>query len=632
MNKLWQASKLRTNILWILSLSGMERVLAVGETGPVLSAFLAERVKEVVCLDTGETGIEGILGFSDEEGFDLIILEEADLPVWPEWPEKLSSWVKPQGQILYAFENPFGLRFFAGCRDEQNAPLWGNDSLRIRSLQQGAALLKEAGFSCIRTYYPYPDHVYASAVYSDRHMPKAEDLAASMRNFRQPAITLFDEQTAFGQILKEEHFPLFCNSFLLLASRENSGKDTVVYVKCSNDRAAETSVITRIMEKPDGSRYVEKLPACREAGTHIQRMSTYFRKLSPIYGQIGLCLNTCEPDGQRMVFDWLNGKSLAETLDILQKAGEQKKAERLLNEYLEQVRCLKGEPFVKTEAFIQVFGDAAVRDETPASADGNIDLLLENIMVADGRHVIDYEWIFDFPVPLRFVLYRILYYYLVSRGEEQTDPEGLYLRYGLQEEERQVYAGMEQHFQQWIRGGEPTVDMLYLQESPGRFSREETWEMVDWEAERKWMRVFQDGVCIWQESIRGKDRIHFTAEVVSGTKELAVRPFGGTGMLADIHVQDEAGREILWRTSGSLETDQGRIIFFGRDPKILVNTEKLTGKQLSFSWRIISLNETDTAEYGFCFQMEKHRRGSDKLKARLHREYLGMKNRNREKG
>ena len=643
MSELYQTSELRTNILRVLSFAGSERVLEIGAGSPVLTAFLAAHAKEVVCLDDQAERIEenarqnAALGkiryvcqtvteYSDAEPFDLVLLADVDQPALPAWTDLLDSWTKPAGCVLLAVENPYGLRCFAGCREESGASVWGQQTLRIRSLQQCTELFGKAGFSYVQTYYPYPDHLYTAAIYSDSWLPDAADLSPSMRNFSQPAITLFDEQTAYEQILSEGNFSLFSNAYLLLASRTAPATDRTLFVKCSNDRAPERAIITRIMERPDGSRYVEKLPAVKEAETHVFRLAEQYRRLRPIYEIAGLKPNDCEKTEAGMRFAWLEGRTLAEEREELRKKGRKAEADTLLADFLEQIRLLTGGPFTRTPAFCEVFGDVSVPEGTPSSLDGNIDLLLHNILQADGRQVIDYEWTFPFPIPLRFVLYRILYYDLHARGEEQTDPEGLYPRYGFAEEERALYAAMEQHFQQWLLGGKRTIDDRYLEESPGRFSLEETRELVDWETGRTWMRVFQDGVCIRKENLRGKKQIHTAVAVASDVSELYIQPFAGTGILAGIRIQDQEGRDIPWQPQDGLKLDRDRFGFYGREPQIRIETAGLTGKELTVSWQIVSLNETDTAVYCLQFLDAQMQRGGVRQLTRLYEYFGGNRN------
>ena len=74
-------------------------------------------------------------------------------------------------------------------------------------------------------------------------------------------------------------------------------------------------------------------------------------------------------------------------------------------------------PFAVTPEFTRTFGPVPDIDDVSYKV-SNIDGLFENLMITekDGDeklYCLDYEWVFDFPVPARFVQYRNLaYFYL----------------------------------------------------------------------------------------------------------------------------------------------------------------------------------------------------------------------------
>ena len=93
----------------------------------------------------------------------------------------------------------------------------------------------------------------------------------------------------------------------------------------------------------------------------------------------------------------------------------------------------------------------------------NMDRIFSNILLTGEEwSFIDYEWTFDFPVPIHFVLYRAFF----LAANEIPDAaciafEPMMDRLGIGKEEYQEYAKMEAHFQQYIRGNEtPVRDLL----------------------------------------------------------------------------------------------------------------------------------------------------------------------------
>lgn len=83
-----------------------------------------------------------------------------------------------------------------------------------------------------------------------------------------------------------------------------------------------------------------------------------------------------------------------------------------MEQYLE--RMTQGEdwiPYERTEAFVQVFGDVTLPEGQKCRKVTNIDMIFSNVVLeGDSWHLIDYEWTFDFPIPLNFVLYRTFFW------------------------------------------------------------------------------------------------------------------------------------------------------------------------------------------------------------------------------
>lgn len=66
----------------------------------------------------------------------------------------------------------------------------------------------------------------------------------------------------------------------------------------------------------------------------------------------------------------------------------------------------------------------------------------------------DYEWVFDFPVPAGFVRYRnLVYFYYKYEGLMDYENAADFLKeFGIGEELSGLYAAMEESFQSWVHG------------------------------------------------------------------------------------------------------------------------------------------------------------------------------------
>lgn len=65
--------------------------------------------------------------------------------------------------------------------------------------------------------------------------------------------------------------------------------------------------------------------------------------------------------------------------------------------------------FMPDAQFVQVFGEVSFPVEMECGKEMNIDMSFDNIIKdqTDSKYkIIDYEWVFSFPIPVKFVIYR----------------------------------------------------------------------------------------------------------------------------------------------------------------------------------------------------------------------------------
>ncbi len=141
----------------------------------------------------------------------------------------VNSCMAEDGKIIVAIENRFGLKYFAGCREDHlGAPFVGiegysNRSTKVQTFNKKEieGLLRKAGFQTWKFYYPYPDYKFANNIYSDEFLPKKGELIENIRNFDSSRLVLFDETKAFDAIIEAGDFPEFSNSFLIVIDRRS---------------------------------------------------------------------------------------------------------------------------------------------------------------------------------------------------------------------------------------------------------------------------------------------------------------------------------------------------------------------------------------------------------------------------
>lgn len=140
--------------------------------------------------------------------------------------EKVKGYLRPNGQLIVAIENKFGLKYWAGAREDhsgrhfdsiENYPY--SKSVQTFGKEELSDLFHSVGFEHLKYYYPMPDYKLPKIIYSDDYLPDETAIFDIYSpNFDQPRYTLFNENLAFQNIIKNKMFNFFANSFLVFVS------------------------------------------------------------------------------------------------------------------------------------------------------------------------------------------------------------------------------------------------------------------------------------------------------------------------------------------------------------------------------------------------------------------------------
>lgn len=234
-------------------------------------------------------------------------------------------------------------------------------------------------------------------------------------------------------------------------------KETI-FVKYNRTRKEEFQIRTSIIEE-SGKKWVEKTALTEVASGHIQSLKEKKEQLKQCYRNLEAADVTVSPDGRTARFPFIKGETLAEILGRQIKNGQA--PVQAVSETMERVFSVTDGtmiPFTRTEAFEAVFGCqpdgfSFTGDSYPVT---NLDGIFENMMEdEDGRiWVIDYEWVFDFPIPAEFARYRNLayFYYKYEKLMEYGDLTSFLAEFGICPEAAAVYGDMEKSFQSYVHG------------------------------------------------------------------------------------------------------------------------------------------------------------------------------------
>lgn len=459
---LYHLSPLRGNIVDWLPIKEGDRVLEIGSGCGAITERLAQKGGEVTCVDlsakrsqinaqrnSNRENIQIHVGnFSDIEpslpkDFDYVLLigvfEYGQSYIHTQTPYEdflkiVQKHVKDEGHIVIAIENKFGLKYWAGCKEDHLGNYFSGlegypegGSARTFTRQGLEKILKSCGIEEYSFYYPYPDYKFPTVVYSDRRMPQPGELTNNVRNFDRDRMQLFNEKYVFDSIVQDGLFEVFSNSYMVVTGK---APDTG-YVKYSNDRAFGYALRTEIADTPEGKR-VRKIPLNEEAAGHVRGMKRACELLKERYEGSGLAVSPCilSEDKGYVEFPYVEGAPLETLLDGCLAREDKEGFYRLFDRYFELISYGEEKSVV------------------------DYDMAFSNILVdGDNWTVIDYEWTMRKQVPAKEIAFRAVYCYILEEEKRnKLDLDLILKKIGVSQQTAEEYRQKEKRFQKQVTG------------------------------------------------------------------------------------------------------------------------------------------------------------------------------------
>ena len=251
--------------------------------------------------------------------------------------------------------------------------------------------------------------------------------------------------------------------YIIQVKKGSFGKQCSLFCKYSNERSREFSIVTEIILDEQGEKLVQKYNCFPEGSRHIARMVQLGKRLDKIYSQYGYTVVLSNWTNDRIQMPFISGHTMTEELINLIENDSFLDLQMQLVSFVKTIRSMHNQcEFRVTDSFIDVFGLAinlldngnGYSKRYRCSTLSNIDLLFDNILIGkDKKYIIDYEWIFEFPIPVEFILYRSFHYFLVENNIKSNKViEMIDNILGFSETEKGVFSQMEKSFQQYILG------------------------------------------------------------------------------------------------------------------------------------------------------------------------------------
>ncbi len=348
---------------------------------------------------------------------------------------------KSTGTIIVAIENRYGMKYWAGCREDHNGEFFSGlegypeaSPATTFSRKQLEKICKAAGERKVSFYYPYPDYKFMTTLFSDERLPMKGELNNNSRNFDRSRMKLFDEGKVFDGMIEEKMFPFYSNSYLLVLGP----KPITEYIRYSNDRAEEYRISTEILTE-NNTRVVKKHALSDAAKKHISRMEPMYELLNKRYTCGRLVVNPLlSVEDGTATFAYESGTPLSELLDDYLKRND-------------------------IDGFINLFFEFVDRiNERPEMLVADYDMVFSNILVdGDTWRLLDYEWTYEKQIPIKELAFRALYCYLLEDESRNKFNFDLILqKLNITADEADGYREREMRFQKTVTGRRMSMPQL----------------------------------------------------------------------------------------------------------------------------------------------------------------------------
>lgn len=484
---LYHFSDIRGNIVEWYPMEKEAEVLEIGSGCGAVSGVLCKKAKRVVGIELSKRrslinayrnsncdNLEILVGnFKDivlEEKFDYVtligVLEYASLYMDSDNPYegmlmKIKKYLKPDGKIIIAIENKMGLKYLNGAKEDHVGKRFAGmedyryiDSVRTFSKPELEKMLEKCGMDRYSFYYPSPDYKLPDTVYSDECMPKRGDIRFWGTNYDSIRLCLYNDGIISDQVCADQMFEYFSNSFLVVA---NEAENKVKYAHYTRQREKEFQTST-IIYTSEGEKRVKKEYLCEKERKNniLENMEKYYPALQEQFQNVTYLPVKYRENGS-IEYPYLTGETVEELL-----FKEIHRRDRLLDAFEKAFRhifCIKKDkiiPFKLTEPYKAIFGDCMLEEGVPAVALSNLDMNFGNLMLCGGKlYCFDYEWIFDFPIPIDLMKLRCLNVFWSKYNmyySARLKKDDVLQRIGIRKEEAVRLTEMDLKFQEFVYG------------------------------------------------------------------------------------------------------------------------------------------------------------------------------------
>lgn len=461
------------NILNWYPFQKKQDILEIGGNSGMLSNLFSERCNKVTTIEPNKENLEKISKKENIEviqttlnnlklsnKYDIITLIGTTERIKEVIGENLSlteiikileKYLKPNGKILIATDNKFGLKFFAGNPEKifnkkfESLIGYNNEAEKIETFTKSRLerILKELGYNT-RFYYPLPDYKLPNVIFSDDQLPKYNSVDKYNPYYTEKSDIIINEIDVFREILKndENMFTFFANSFLIEATKGECNKE-YKYISFNNLRKENYQLITKIADT-----YVEKQIANENSKQHYENIKNNMKILEANGIDVLDYVENDKIKSRYIEQKYLLNNVLTEKLEN----HNQEEFENILNQYID---IINKNSYKETDYNKTVFAKYNVDIENKEIIEklhflknGLWDMTFKNCFLLDDKFLFfDQEWNEE-NLPAEYILYRSILYTISLRRFIKIDD--LLEKYNLTEYV-ELFTKLDEKLQEEIR-------------------------------------------------------------------------------------------------------------------------------------------------------------------------------------
>lgn len=463
----YHLTHVRKNLLNWYPFKKDSSVLEIGCGLGALTGLLCDTCKKVTAVELSERraaaallrcrekeNLEIIVGnlndIEFEEKFDYITLigvleyqgnyTETEHP-YMDFLKKVKSLLKPDGRLLIAIENQYGLKYWCGAREDHTGiPFEGMNQynlskkkVRTFSKMELQELIKASGFQNIYFYYPMPDYKLPEVIYSEKQLPQNGNMLDMEYYYTDYRTLVAQESFLYKDIIKNHVFEFFSNSFLVECTEEGKTGE-ITFAKLNSARLPEYRLGTRFTEGGG----VEKFPLqCGNGAAHIRQ--TYLNEMELSQKGLKMC-RSCFREG-KLISDYMKADLAEQAMLNACMEGKEDEVYQIWDRLYQEI-LRSSEPVSWEKNLLYGFPLGIEPDEErygPVMKKGYLDMILRNaFLIENDWYWFDQEWALE-NIPAKYILYRGIkfFYYSYPEVEKNFPIERILSHYrvlGVQEE------------------------------------------------------------------------------------------------------------------------------------------------------------------------------------------------------